>query len=149
MLVLIVSTGYNTPTPESLEIVCDTFVANLPRTVVQELEIGSRQSGFTRVGIFFSCFFFWVLKPVFFQSLLKAIDVSPFLHQVHVIAPESFEADFLLEARHKLRWKENVARVQRNCVRDAINTWLLLGKRQTLVRMIGKVECERCFCLFF
>lgn len=57
MLVLIVSTGYNTPTPESLEIVCDTFVANLPRTVVQELEIGSRQSGFTRVGFVFRAFF--------------------------------------------------------------------------------------------
>jgi hypothetical protein len=111
--------GYSTSSKQVQEIVCDTFVANLPRTVVQELEIGSKQSGFTR-------------------SLLKAIDVAPFLHQVHVVGPESFEADFLLDARHKLRWKENVARVQRNCVRAAIDQWLLIAKRPSLVRMIGK-----------
>lgn len=70
---------------------------------------------------------------------MTAIDDAQFLHHVHVVGPESFEADFLLLAREKLRWKENVARVQRNCVRDAINTWLLIGKRPSLVRMIGKV----------
>ncbi len=117
-----------------MENVSDALVANLPRTVVQELEIGSKQSGFTRVRLAFFVFFFHLFE----KALLSAIDASPYLHHVHVVAPESFEADFLLEARHKLRWKENVARVQRNCVRDAINTWLLMAKRPSLVRMIGK-----------
>ncbi len=111
--------GYGTSTPQEGKAVDEALCANLARSVVQELEIGSRTSGFSRV-------------------LLRAIDESHHLHHVHVVGPENFEADYLLDARQRLRWKENAARVQGNCVRDAINTWLLMAKRDSLVRMIGK-----------
>ena len=82
----------------------------IPKTVIQELEIGSADYGFT-------------------EDLLGAISNSRFLHRVVVHGPESVTATFLLRARQMLRWKENVARVQMCGARAAIEAWLLFSRR--------------------
>lgn len=98
----------------------DELLSNsIAKSVIQELVIGSTSFGFGR-------------------EMLFAIDASPYLHDVVVDGPQNFEADYLIEARHRLRWKKNVARVQLLSVQAAIKQWLLAAKRPCLVGRLPK-----------